>query len=217
MAGYERRIDRARRDTDRALVHIGRDIRQARLEHDLSQASASRAAGLSASTWSRLERGVASNVPVVDLACSAAAVGLVLSVRAHPGGVPVRDHAHLELLGRLRRRLGPRTQWQTEVPLPNPGDLRAWDALIRVARVRVGVEAETRGRDSQALQRRLALKRRDGAVDHVILLLADTRHNRGFLRLMDDSFRDAFPVPGPVALEHLAAGRDPGGSSIVLL
>ena len=61
------------------------------------------------------------------------------------------------------------------------------------------------------------LKRRDGAVEHVILLLADSRHNRAFLRSAGAGFLAEFPVPGPVALERLAAGEDPGGSSIILL
>ena len=68
------------------------------------------------------------------------------------------------------------------MPLPNAGDRRAWDAVIGIARVRIGVEAETRARDEQELERRLSLKRRDGGVDHVILLLADTRSNRLFVR-----------------------------------
>ena len=69
-------------------------------------------------------------------------------------------------------------------------DQRAWDAVIttvaqagdgRPRRCLIGVEAETRLRDLQALQRRLALKRRDGGVDRVILLVADTRSNRAIL------------------------------------
>jgi hypothetical protein len=51
----------------------------------------------------------------------------------------------------------------------------------------------------------------------MILLLADTRHNRAFLRAAGDSLVADFPVPGSIALERLAAGRDPGGSSIILL
>ena len=105
----------------------------------------------------------------------------------------------------------------TEVPLPNPGDRRAWDAMIRLAQVRVGVEAETRARDAQELQRRLALKRRDGGVEHLILLLADTRHNRAFLRAAGESLRADFPLSGRAVLDRLAAAQDPGGSAIVLL
>ena len=83
--------------------------------------------------------------------------------------------AHIALLRRLQSALGPRVGWRTEVPLPGGGDRRAWDALIGVGATRIGVETETRARDAQSLQRRLALKKRDGGVDHVILLLADTR------------------------------------------
>ena len=105
----------------------------------------------------------------------------------------------------------------TEVPLPTSGERRAWDALIRFAGVRIGVEAETRVRDSQALQRRLALKRRDGRVEHVILLLGDTRHNRAFVRDAPPGLLVDFPVSGRAALRRLERGEDPGGSAIVLL
>lgn len=144
-------------------------------------------------------------------------VGLDLSVRAYPGGRVVRDRAHLELLERLRVRLGPGARWRTEVLLPTAGDQRAWDALVLVSGARVGVEAETRARDSQALQRRLAVKRRDGGVDHLILLLANTRHNRAFMRVAGHGFMADFPIPGKDALARLEAGRDPLGSAIILL
>ena len=61
------------------------------------------------------------------------------------------------------------------------------------------------------------LKRRDGAVDHVILLLADTRHNRRFVRALGAGFRSDFPLPAETAVARLEVGRDPGESSIVLL
>lgn len=217
MASYEKRDDRAKRTARDALHQAGSELRTARLALDLSQGVAAHAIGMSASAWSRLERGAAPYLPVMDLARALAVVGLDLHVRAYPGGQPLRDQAHLELLDRLRARLSARARWRTEVPLPNPGDRRAWDALILLPDVRVGVEAETRGRDSQDLQRRLALKRRDGGVDHVVLLMADTRHNRRFLRLAGEGLLSDFPVPGNVALERLAAAEDPGGSAIILL
>lgn len=217
MAGHEKRDERARRSARDALIRTGQDVRQARLNHDLSQADAGRVIGMSASAWSRLERGAAPNLPVVDLVRAHAAVGLDLFVRSYPGGRVVRDQAHLGLLGRLRVRLGEDARWRTEVALPNPGDRRAWDALIIVSSVRVGVEAETHARDAQDLQRRLSLKRRDGGVDHVILLLADTRHNREFLRAAGDGLRADFPIAGETALERLAAAEDPLGSAIILL
>ena len=97
------------------------------------------------------------------------------------------------------------------------GDMRAWDAKLIGAGVRIGVEAETRLVDAQALTRRLALKRRDGDVDHVILLVADTRGNRAVLRAFADALAADFPVPGARALAALTAGRDPEGSAILLM
>lgn len=82
---------------------------------------------------------------------------------------------------------------------------------------RHGYEAETRPRDRQALERRLALKARDGDVDGVSLLLSDSRHNRDFVRVHGPTLRERFPVPGRRALEMLGAGEDPGAGSVILL
>ena len=108
-------------------------------------------------------------------------------------------------------------EWATEVPLPLVGDLRAWDALIRGRGWRCAIEAETRPRDLQALERRLALKMRDGAIDLLVLLLLDSRHNRALVREHADTLHERFPVAGSRALELLAAGVSPGGNAIVLL
>jgi hypothetical protein len=105
------------------------------------------------------------------------------------------------------------------VPLPRPGDQRAWDGTITPAdqRWRYGVEAETHPSDGQAQMRRLALKRRDGQVDGVILLLPDTRTTRAFVREFGPLVARDFPQSGPNALRRLAAGEDPGGSAVVVL
>ena len=217
MGGQERRRERARRLAHSSLIESGRTVREARLEHDLSMAVCAAAIGVSEATWSRLERGLSPALSIERLTQAAAVVGLDAKVRAYRGGSPLRDQAHIDLLERFRARLGPRVRWATEVPLPIAADQRAWDGLALASDARVGVEAETRARDAQALKRRLELKQRDGGVDRVILLLADTRHNRSFLRAAGRGFEDGFPVPGVVALERLARGLDPGGNAIVML
>jgi transcriptional regulator with XRE-family HTH domain len=217
MGGLERADDRGRRMASRALRAIGAELRQARLDHDLSQAEAARACGISSSAWSRLELGEAPGVSVLTISAALSIVGLDLSLRAYPGGRVQRTAAHARLLERLHVRLPPEVGWRTEVPLPNPGDRRAWDALIDLRDPRIGVEAETRARDEQELERRLALKRRDGGVDHVLLLLANTRSNRLFVRGLGAGFVGAYPIPGRVMLARLGAGQDPRGSGIVLL
>jgi transcriptional regulator with XRE-family HTH domain len=166
---------------------------------------------------SRIERGIATRVPYETLAMIAAVLGLDLSLRTFPAGDPVRDAAQLTLLAKLRGLLPAGRRWRTEVPLAIPGDLRAWDAVIEGRGWRVAVEAETRLRDVQALSRRLALKQRDDRQEVVILLVADTRHNRHVLRLAGPDLAPAFPTPGRAIREALSKGEAPRASGILLL
>jgi len=145
-----------------------------------------------------------------------AVLGLDLVLRTYPAGDPIRDRAQLALLERFRTRLHAILEWRTEVPLGIEGDLRAWDAVIKGPGWRIGVEAETALDDVQAVERRLALKRRDGDVDHVILLIAETRRNRRALAATPASFGD-LPLHTRELLAALAVGRDPGQSGIVVL
>jgi hypothetical protein len=104
---------------------------------------------------------------------------------------------------------------RTEVPLGIPGDRRAWDEVIDGPGWSIPVEAEIRIRDTQALRRRLALKCQDANVDRIILVVADTRHNRHVLRLAAADFAEAFPVRARDALAALRDGAPPAGSAIV--
>ena len=102
------------------------------------------------------------------------------------------------------------------MPLPIPGDQRAWDATTELWRLRVGIEAETGPSDLQALERRLALKVRDGGVDRLILVLADTRANRKLIRDAGAALRSLFPVQGAPALVAIRSKGDPGCHLLVL-
>lgn len=217
MPTRERAIDRGTRLSRQGLVQIGRELRLARIAHGLSQGDVGRAGHLSVSMVSRIERGERPRVPALYLYQLASVVGLELSVRAYPAGDALRDVAHRDLLQRLRSRLAADLRWRTEVPLPNPGDLRAWDAVIAGDRFRIGVEAETRVTDAQAIERRSSLKKRDGGVDHLILLLADTRSNRRFVREAWPALAERFPISARDALRALGDGRDPGGDALILL
>lgn len=208
----------------RLVARIGSEFATLRLNAGLSQDEVSAAAGISRPKYGRIERGRSPQVAVASVARVAAALGLEVSLRLYPIGDPVRDAGHAALLERLRLRCHATLRWRTEVPLPRAGDLRAWDAMISgfpmpVGRegVRGAVEAETRPIDVQALDRKLALKERDGGAHWLILLLADTRHNRAFLHGPGASLRARFPLDGRRAVELLTAGVDPGANSIVLL
>jgi hypothetical protein len=200
-----------------AVTSLGRELDDAIRNHGLSYAAVARDVGLSDSQVGRVARGLVPDLTIIRASELLAAVGLELSVRAFPTGRPLRDTAHLELLERLRARLHPSLGWRPESPVAGPGDLRAWDAVISASGWRIAVEAETRLRDVQALERRLELKQRDGNVDVVLLLVRDTRHNQSMLRSLGSALDGRFPLDGRRALELLGAGVNPGASAIVRL
>jgi transcriptional regulator with XRE-family HTH domain len=216
MGSRERAIDIGAAQGRELRHRIAREARSARLSAGLSQDRVATALGLSRSQLSRIERG---RCPL-DLETGArlfAVLGLDLAVRAFPAGDPVRDAAQLALIGRLRSAAHPSIRWRTEVPFPDRGDLRAWDATGIGPAVRVAAEAETRLHDLQALGRRLALKKRDGGFDRLVLVVADTRLNRSIVREHADWVSEAFPLPGRRALELLRAGVQPDEDSLILL
>lgn len=208
--------DRARRRIAEDDWQVRADIAGARRNSGLSQDAVGALCGISGSAAGRIESGATRIVDVRTLAAMAAAVGLDLRLRAYPAGDAIRDAGQLRLLERLKARIYPGLRWATEVPLPLKGDFRAWDAMIGGPDWRIPIEAETALDDLQATERKLALKRRDGDVDHVILLVADTSRNRRALGSAPAAFFD-FPLRTREILAALRDGRDPGGSGIVIL
>jgi transcriptional regulator with XRE-family HTH domain len=217
MATRERPGDRGKRRGERLLVEILDEARDARLSSGLSQEDVGRALGLSAGRVSLMERGKYANVPFVIVAQFLSVTGLELSARAYPVGGGLRDVAQIRLLDRLRARVSREIRWQTEVPIPIQGDLRAWDAVLRIGSVSIGVDAETRLRDFQAVDRRLMLKARDSGIARVILLVSATRSNRAILREAGGLARVNYPISSSESMARLESGRDPGGNAIVLL
>jgi transcriptional regulator with XRE-family HTH domain len=198
-------------DQRRVLAELARAQRSA----GLSDEDVARACRMSRWTVARIVDG-RRRASVVELAAIGATVGRDIRLHAYPAGDPIRDAGQQRLLDRFRARLHPNLEMRTEVPLPIEADLRAWDAVIRGVDWRRPAEAETVLDDIQALERKLALKIRDGRVDGVILVIADTRRNRKALAAAPGSFPE-FDRNARRVLSALATGRDPGGSSLVLL
>jgi hypothetical protein len=71
--------------------------------------------------------------------------------------------------------------------------------------------------DVQAQTRRAALKQRDGGLDRMILLIADTRHNRAALATCRASLRETFPLDNRAILNAFRAGTIPGKNGILRL
>jgi hypothetical protein len=182
----------------------------------ISQDTLGAAAGLSGSEVGRVERGEARWLTTVHAARLLSAVGLDLWVRAYPGGSPVRDAAHLHLLARFEARLPASVHCHREWPIPALRDRRALDLFLTGLPLRTGVEAETMLDDVQALQREINLKRRDAALERLILLVGDSRRNRDILRATD-ALQRSFPMSTRATMAALARGQDPGADGIVVL
>lgn len=224
MPTIERARARGARHARTSLAAIADELREARLAAGMSQQHVASVAGLTQSRVSRTERCQRLPPRIDELARHCAALGLRLSLRAYPDASPVRDAAQLRLLARLRAQLGPGLRWRSEVPVGGEGDLRAWDVVLDARgagapepAASVGIDAETRLRDIQALQRRVELKRRDSGVDIVALLLADTKHNRAVLRAYRTALTSTFPLDTAAVMSALRRGQIPRASGIVIL
>lgn len=208
---------RGRRAPVRARVEFGQALLIQRKQAGISQATAARAARMSRAQFGRIERAEIKGLTFDQASRAAAAVGLRLVVKTYPDGDPARDAAHLALAERFRRRLPPEATWRTEVPIPIHGDQRAWDGTATVNRRRAGCELETRLHDLQAQQRRLTLKERDGNVDILLLVVADTTANRRFLEQHRDQLRGLLPLDSRQVFEAFRRGELPERSGIVIV
>jgi len=195
---------------------FGDQLRHARLAAGLSQARVAAAAGTSQRTISRYEAGAAPIPDFVQAARVARIVGLELRMQLYPAASRLRDAAHVALIRRFLARLHESVWRRLEAPI-GPGDQRAWDILMKMRGIRVGVIAETRIRDLQELLRREHRKQLDGEVQRLILLVANTKHNRRVLHEADSLLAEAFPLGTRTVLAALSRGEPPAANGVVIL
>jgi transcriptional regulator with XRE-family HTH domain len=174
------------------------------------------AAGISQRTVSRYEAGSPPHPTLVQAARVARVVGLEMRVQLFPAASRLRDAAHVALIRRFLTRLHESIWRRLEAPV-RPADQRAWDVLMEMRGVRVGVIAETRIRDLQELLRREHRKQIDGDVQRLILLVAGTKHNRRVLHEAGSLLTEAFPLGTKTILAALAKGQAPSANGIVIL
>lgn len=182
----------------------------------LSLRESSRKLDVSVDRLLRAERSEPATLTIDLAARYASMLGLELAVSMHPIGNATRDKGHLALLERFRRRLPSSMRWRTEVPIPITGDPRSADGIASTDSTAYLVEAETHVGDFQALERRLFAKARDIGADRVVLLLADTQHNRTLLKELP-GIRQRFSVDTRALFRAFATGQDPGGDALVIL
>ena len=221
MATKETRRQRGQRrgrELDRRLL---REIRDARLTAGLSQADVAAAMGWSQSGYARFEGAQLKDLGIVDLSIAASALGYEISVGVHPIGDSVRDKGQLAVGNRFAGMLSDAWRVTDETLLPGAGEQRAWDKLMRLIGESppylVGVDIETKVWDVQALVRRTRGRERDGNADHILVVLADTAHNR---RVADELRRALGPAYATAARDIVRAlrlGERLVGSGVVLV
>ena len=112
----------------------------------------------------------------------------------------------------------PPLRYATEVALPattTHPERRAWDAMLFGHGERTAIELETRLYDLQAQIRRIQLKQRDDAPDHLLVVVASTRGNRRALQEAADLFATFPRLRTASALKALRAGQHPPTGLIV--
>lgn len=219
MTSASRALDRGTRLGERALLAIGTEFETARRGLGQSQAHVAAAARISRPRYSKTENGKAGTLQVAEVARIAAVLGLEPSFRLYPAGPPIRDAGQARRLTAFLSLARAPLTTRTEVPLPALPDrreLRAWDAMLQGSGERTAIELEMRLHDTQALDRRVTLKRRDDPTEHFLLLIADTRTNRRILAGLPGLFPDLPRLSKAAVTRELAAGRHPG-TGIVLV
>ena len=204
-------------DARRLAAEAGREVASARRGAGVSQRAVAMQAGVSRTQLGRLERGELRAPPLVLICRAARAAGFAASLKLYPDGSRLRDAGQLALLARFDRIPAPPLRISREVRVPIPGDQRSWDERITDGRSNASVEGEVHLHDIQAMQRRIALKQRDDpAAGVIILLLADTAHNRRVLAEHREALREQFPIDGGAILRALRAGRIPAAGGVLL-
>jgi transcriptional regulator with XRE-family HTH domain len=193
------------------------ELIEARRSAGLSQATLAAQLKWSQSDVSRFERLTrVDGVSFVELSEVASLLGLELGAGLYLVGDPIRDKGHQVLIARFRALLSAAWRVVQDVPLPIAGDRRAWDLLLRLADQRVGVEAETKVRDVQALTRHVHMRERDGEADEIIVLLADTRTNRELVDQLRLALGSHYATQPRVLLRALRTGERLPGSGVIL-
>lgn len=217
MGTRETRRQRGRRRGEQLVRHLVGELRTTRETADVSQRAMAAELDCSQSEVNRLEQYRFLNVPIPRLAEMAAILGLDLLASLTPMGDPIRDRGHQALIARFAAIVAAAYMVAREVPLPLPGDLRSWDMVLRIKDLVIGVEAETRIRDIQALVRRIRQRERGGGVDEILIVLSDTAHNRRLVPQLREALGERFATSPRSIIAALRSGRPLVASGVILV
>lgn len=221
MSSKETRQQAGHRRGVTLFTSLAAQLREARQLAGLSQKTLADALGCSQAEISRRESLDLQDLGIVALAEMAAVLGLDLRASLYPQGQPIRDKGHQALINRLLAMMSPLWHHTAELPFPGPGDPRWWDVVLKLvtnqARQVVGVEAETRIRDHQALVRRVHGRQTQGGTDVVLLLLSDSAANRPLVDDLRGALGPDWATAPRALLAALRSGRPLPSSGVILL
>ena len=196
------------------------ELRASRVNANVSLEAVGAQLGCSLSSAWRRETNAA-RATVVGLSELASILGYELSIGLHPVGDPIRDKGAQALGRRFDAHLAPTWRVTNEALLPGPGELRAWDKLLRLQdegrRHLVGVDLESRIRDIQQLVRRTHLRERDGGVDVILIVLSDSSTNRRLVDELRSALGQSYATSPRAILRALREGRPLPGSGVLLI
>ncbi len=217
MATRETRLHRSRHRAQELAARLAREIRTARFSANASQRAMARELGWSASRYRRFESDSSGNASILELSEIAAVLGMELGAGLHPVGDGLVDRGHRAVIARFRSELGEAWRVAAEVPLALAGDQRSWDLLLRIPEQLVGVEAETRVRDEQALVRHVRMRERDGGADVILVVLSDSAHNRALASDLRRTLGSSYATSPRRILAALRSGRPIPGCGVILV
>jgi transcriptional regulator with XRE-family HTH domain len=219
MPTSETRAIRGRRRGRSLAARTVNELRTRRQVLGISQSQLASELGVGQSTIARIEAEEV-DLEITRAAQMASVLGLELSIGVHEMGDPIRDKGH-QALGKRFDAI-PSAAWRNaaEVLLPNVGDRRSWDRVLRLTKEPgqiVGAELETRIRDIQALVRRMRDRERDGGVDEILIVLSNSATNRALVDELRTALGDRYTTAPRAILRALRLGRAVAGSGVVLL
>ncbi|HVA88190.1 MAG TPA: helix-turn-helix transcriptional regulator [Candidatus Saccharimonadales bacterium] len=213
-------------------VGVGRTLRALRLRVHLSQTAASRRAGISQATWSRIERGHLQRVPLMTLQRAFGAVDARLDLNPSWRGGAVdrlRDEGHSALVAAVVTMLqSPGWETAVEVTYSEFGERGSIDVLAVHPTLRLAliVEVKTEITSQEQMIRRLDEKTRLAQkivfdrhgwrprAASRLLVLESTMTNRRRVTALAPILDGAFPLRSDAARVWL---RLPSGSCSALL
>ena len=220
VASRESRLIRGRRRGLALASRTLQELRERRQVLGISQPFLARELNYSQPWLWRLE-ALQVQATVVDLAEIASLLGLELSITLHEIGDPIRDKGQQALGSRFDVIPSPLWQSTAETLLPNPGDRRSWDRLLRLTtserRHLVGVDLESRIRDVQALVRRTRFRERDGHVDVILIVLSNSATNTHLVGQLRDALGSEYGTSPRAILSALRRGVPLPGSGVILV